>query len=130
MAAICAWRNGSHWAISSGSGLRLPGRPALHDVGDVDLFPREAHRLDDLREQLPRASDEGLALHVFVRAGPSPTNISVASGFPTPNTMCVRPLCSLQRVQSPISARISVRRIAAGALGALGTLGTLGALGR
>src|SRR5437763_8977182 len=41
--------------------------------------------------------------------GPSPTNINSACGLPTPNTICLRPcLCSLQRVQSPRSSRISL----------------------
>ena len=36
--------------------------------------------------------------------GASPTNIRSASGLPTPNTTCRRPsVCSLQRVQSPMS---------------------------
>ena len=40
--------------------------------------------------------------------GPSPTNISVARRDCRRRTRyCVRPLCSLQRVQSPISARIA-----------------------
>src|SRR5580658_7633824 len=38
--------------------------------------------------------------------GPSPTNTSSALGLPTPKTMLVRALCSLQRVQSPMSARM------------------------
>src|SRR5271165_5333524 len=41
--------------------------------------------------------------------GPSPTNIKSAQGLPTPKTICLRPcLCSLQRVQSPRSSRISL----------------------
>ena len=40
--------------------------------------------------------------------GASPMNIKSACGFPTPNTICLRPcLCSGQRVQSPMSSRIS-----------------------
>src|SRR5262245_444314 len=42
--------------------------------------------------------------------GASPTNIRSASGFPTPNTIWRRPcVCSLQRVQSPISVRTAIR---------------------
>src|SRR5262249_21067117 len=42
--------------------------------------------------------------------GASPTNMSSASGFPTPKTICLRPSrCSLQRVQSPISSRTATR---------------------
>ena len=32
----------------------IAGRPGLEDVGDVDLFTREAHRLDDVIELPPR----------------------------------------------------------------------------
>src|SRR6476646_317704 len=40
----------------------------------------------------------------------SPTNIRSASGLPTPKTICRRPCaCSLQRTQSPMSARTAVR---------------------
>ena len=46
--------------------------------------------------------------------GASPTNIRSASGLPTPNTICVRPsVCSLQRVQSPMSVRIADQRLGA-----------------
>ena len=107
MAAICACEE--RRTLRDLVGLRVPvaRRPALHDVGDVDLLARESHRLDDLREQLPGASDKRLALLVLVGAGPSPTNIRRASGLPTPKTMLVRPACSLQRVQSPMSARMT-----------------------
>ena len=43
-------------------------RPALDDVGDVDVGARQADGFDDLGEQLPGAADERLALHVFVGA--------------------------------------------------------------
>ena len=51
-----------------GLGVAVAGRPALEDVGDVDVLPRVAHRLDDLGEQLAGAADERLALDVFVGA--------------------------------------------------------------
>jgi hypothetical protein len=47
-------------------GIAIAGRTALHDVGDVDLLAREAHGSDDLRQQLAGASDERLALFVFI----------------------------------------------------------------
>jgi hypothetical protein len=44
--------------------------------------------------------------------GASPTNISSACGLPTPKTICLRPCSwSLQRVQSPMSLRISRSRM-------------------
>ena len=42
------------------------GRAALHHVRDVNVFAAQAHRFDHLREQLPGAPDERLALRVFV----------------------------------------------------------------
>ncbi len=50
--------------------LRIPvlRRPALDDVGDVDVRALELNGLDDLREQLPGASDERLAEAVLVGA--------------------------------------------------------------
>ncbi len=51
-------------------GLRIAvaRRAALHDVGDVHVVAREAHALDELGEELAGATDEGLALEVFLLA--------------------------------------------------------------
>ena len=51
-----SWRSshGAHASISSGSGSRLPGRPALHDVRDVHVGALQADALDQLRQQLAR----------------------------------------------------------------------------
>src|SRR5262249_50502227 len=47
--------------------IAVLGRPALDDVGDVDVLAPELHPLgDDLGEQLPRPADERLALQVLV----------------------------------------------------------------
>ena len=51
-----------------GLGIAVARRPALDHVGDVDVFALQPDRLDDLRQQLPRAADERLALDVFVGA--------------------------------------------------------------
>src|SRR6267143_852144 len=47
--------------------LREPilGRPALHDVADEDLLPRQLDRLENLGEQLARPTYEGAAGFVF-----------------------------------------------------------------
>ena len=52
-------------------GLRLPvvGGATLEDVGDIDIFPLEINGFEHGVEESPRASDEGLALAVFVGAG-------------------------------------------------------------
>ena len=49
-------------------GLRVAilRRPTFDDIGDINLFPPELDRLDDLVQQLPGLADERLALKVFV----------------------------------------------------------------
>src|SRR5438105_548534 len=42
--------------------VAIARRPALDDVGDVDVAPVETHRFEQAREQLPGRSHEGLAL--------------------------------------------------------------------
>ena len=62
-----ASRNGRHASISSGCGSRLFGRPALHDVGDVDAVAGEAHLLGhEPVEELAGAAHEGQALLVLL----------------------------------------------------------------
>ena len=46
--------------------MRLPGRTALHDVRDIDIFAADAHGFDHVVQQLAGAAHEGLALRVFV----------------------------------------------------------------
>src|SRR5688572_5858811 len=48
--------------------IAIAGRPALDDVGDVDLIARQADGLDDLGQQLPGTAHEGLAPLVFFLA--------------------------------------------------------------
>ena len=80
MEAICACRE--RGARLDLVGLRVPvaGRPALDDVGDVDVFAREAHGFDDLREQLPGAANKRLALLVFVGARAFPDEHQARGG--------------------------------------------------
>ncbi len=56
MISICSIKYGRHV------------RSAFKNVGDVNLFPRESHCLDNFGEQLARATDERFALGVFIRA--------------------------------------------------------------
>ena len=44
-------------------------RTAFHHVGDVDLFPAQAHSFDHVVEQLSSAAYERFSLGIFVRAG-------------------------------------------------------------
>ena len=53
-------------------GIAVLRRPALDDVGDVDVLALEIDRLDDLRQQLSRPSDERNALEIFIPAGGFP----------------------------------------------------------
>ena len=80
-------------------------RPALDHVGDVDVVARQLDRLDDLRQQLARRGRR-TACPGCLRRRPAPRRRTSGprSGLPTPNTICRRPsVCSLQRVQSPMS---------------------------
>ncbi len=74
-------------------GLRLPGTPgghvgaALDDVADVDLLAGEAHGDDHFGvRSWPARPTNGSPLRSSSSPGPSPTNISFASGLPTPKT--------------------------------------------
>ena len=44
--------------------------PALDDVGDIDVVPRESDAPQGLVEELPRRADEGNAVFIFHTAGP------------------------------------------------------------
>ena len=57
-------------------------RPALHDVGDVDLVAGEPDALDQAGEQPAGPADERLAVRSSCSPGPSPTNIRSACGSP------------------------------------------------
>src|SRR5688500_4514287 len=49
--------------------IAVARRPALDDVGDVDVFAPQIDGLDDFRQELSGAADERLPLDVFIRAG-------------------------------------------------------------
>ena len=81
------------------------GRAAFDDIADVDVGAAQAHGFDHLREEFSGTADERLALQSSSRPGPSPTKTSCAFGLPTPKTIWVRALWSLQRVQfGPMSS--------------------------
>src|SRR3990172_216936 len=67
--SICRARNGAPRppppAGRRGGG---GGRPQINGVGDVDVFLGKPDRGEHAVEQLPRASDEGLALQILVAA--------------------------------------------------------------
>jgi hypothetical protein len=66
--ASSIWRsvNGRQIADSCGVGVRLPGRPPGHDVGDIDRRAIEPDRRQHAVEQLAGAADERQALDVLV----------------------------------------------------------------
>jgi hypothetical protein len=49
-------------------GCAIAGGPTFDDIADVYVLPAEAHRLDDLGEELPGAAHERLALGVLIGA--------------------------------------------------------------
>src|SRR6184192_392116 len=55
---------------------------------------------------LPARPTKGRPCASSSAPGPSPTKTSCACGLPSPKTILVRVLCSLQRVHSPRSSRI------------------------
>ena len=69
MIEICSTSHGVHASISSGSGSRFAGRPALHDVGDVDVLASQPDLPEHPRQQLPGGPDERLPLLVLVEPG-------------------------------------------------------------
>ena len=66
ISSSCRSSHGAHASISSGCGIAVARRPALHDVRDVDVVAREPDAFDELRQQLSRAPDERLTLQVFL----------------------------------------------------------------
>ena len=95
-------------AISSGSGLRLPGGRHLMHVGDVDLVAPKADRLDHLRQQLAGAADERHRPGCL-RRRPAPRRRTSARRRVADAEHHLLPasVCSLQRVHSPMSSRIA-----------------------
>ena len=109
MMSICRNRNGSHGVDFVGLGIAVLRRPALDDVRDVDVVARQLDRLDDLRQQLAGAADKRHALLVFVGAGRLADEHQVGRWVADAEDDLLRPsVCSLQRVQSPMSARIAI----------------------
>jgi hypothetical protein len=51
-------------------GSAILGRPAFHNIADVNVFALQTHRLDHLVQQFPSASNERQTLRVFIRARP------------------------------------------------------------
>ena len=65
----------------------------------------------------PALPTKGMPCASSSAPGPSPTNIRRAVGSPSPKTSLLRPLCSAQRVQSPMSSRMICRAAARSAGG-------------
>ena len=96
-----------HDAISSGSGLRLPGGRHLMTLAMYTSGALQLHALgDDLGEQLSGAADERLALQVFVRARPLADEHQVGGRIADAEyqVRAAQP-ASLQRWQSPMCSR-------------------------
>ncbi len=93
--------------------ITIPGRPALEDVGDIDVpAPREADGPQHGIQQLSGPAHERLALTVPPRRpAPRPPPAIAHRRSPTPSTGRVRVRCSSHRVQRATS---SVRACQAG----------------
>ena len=92
-----------------GLGIAVARRPALDDVGDVDLLARQADGLDDLASAAGRPGRRtARPARPRRRPGASPTNIRRACGLPTPNTTWR----AAERVQLAARAVADVRRAA------------------
>ena len=50
-------------------GIPIPRGPTFQNVADIDLFPFQTHRGNDLGEQLPGPADERPALCILIRSG-------------------------------------------------------------
>jgi hypothetical protein len=65
---------------------------AFEDIADIDLVPFQPHGLNDLRQKLPRLSDERLSLQVFVTSGSFAHEDDARPGITdTENQVCPRP---------------------------------------
>ena len=75
-------------------------RPALEDVRDVDVARASCRcRASSFSSSFPAWPTNGTPCLSSWKPGASPTNIRSACGLPAPNTTCVRPCASRQRVQ-------------------------------
>jgi len=83
-------------------------RAALDNIADINILPFDPHAFfDDVGQELACGADEGPPLLVFLESRALATKTTAAFGFPSPKTMLFLPLCSLHRVQSPRSFRMS-----------------------
>ena len=104
-------------------GIAIAGRPAL----DARWRCRPRRARSSIASIIfvsscPARPTNGIPWMSSSAPGASPTNIRSASGFPTPNTTCFRPsVCSLQRVQSPMSSRMGASSSAAERANVTGT---------
>src|SRR4051812_21975378 len=103
------WRKryGSQASFSSGTGSRLPGGRHLST-----LQTNTSARVSPMPASSPSSSfpawpTNGTPCLSSWKPGASPTNIRSACGLPAPNTTCVRPCASRQRVQTAVAAPYS-----------------------
>ena len=113
MMSICWNRNGSQVSTSSGSGLRFCGGRHLMTFAMYTSLARQADRFDDLRQQLAGAADERHRPgRLRRRRAPRRRTSDRPAGCRRRRRPAVRPsVCSLQRVQSPMSARSAAQRV-------------------
>ena len=106
MKSSCASRYGPARLDLDRQRVTVARRPALHDVGDVDVGPGEPDALDERVSSWPARPTNGSPCRSSCSPGPSPTNIRSACGSPTPKTTWVRVAASgtaraAERVHAP-----------------------------
>ena len=83
-------------------------RTAAIDIADKNVLAFETDALDDLCQQLARATDKRKSLIVLVRyPGPRRQTSGRPANFRSSARSALRPVYSSQRVQSPMSFRMS-----------------------
>ena len=127
ISSICRCRWGEHCATSAGSGLRLPGGRHLSTLAIYTLAPRARLIAASIASSsLPACPTKGSPCRSSSAPGASPTSNQSAFSSPTPNTVCVRDLCSAQAVHAGTAALSAVQSIFAirASLATDGVLGT------
>ena len=106
---ISSWRcrNGAQAAISSGSGSRLSGGRHFTTFVMKTSSRRQPTWPRRRTSSSPARPTNGRPWRSSLKPGPSPTNITSVSGWPSPGTAFVRPAWSRQLVHDRTCAAIS-----------------------
>ena len=107
MVRVCSRRYGVQSSISSGRGSRFPGGRHFSTFAmNTSSRARPAMARSSFR-YCPALPTKGSPCRSSFLPGASPTMSTRAEGFPTPNTVCVRPSASGHLRQASTCARMS-----------------------